>query len=121
MLTSSSHLAAEGAAEATTVPPAVQGPPSSPGRSAAVKKVTNAMPMFNLPDENWRPVSFVDLNRAGTPDAVLWNQLAAALVLYPHHVMLIGTAVLPRSPMCRERSSARDSSGRTPFKSAQAW
>jgi hypothetical protein len=61
--------------------------------------ITNALAMFNLPDVNWRPVSFADLNGDGKPDLVLRNQATGvAVVLYQDGVTVIGAAVLPAVP-----------------------
>jgi uncharacterized repeat protein (TIGR01451 family) len=58
--------------------------------------ITNALPMFSLPDVNWRPVSFADLNGDGKPDLVLRNQASGvAVALYLDGVTVIGGAALP--------------------------
>ena len=58
--------------------------------------ITTALPMFSLPDVNWRPVSFADLNGDGKPDLVLRNQASGvAVALYQDGVTVIGAAVLP--------------------------
>jgi glucose/arabinose dehydrogenase len=58
--------------------------------------VTNALPMFNVNDVNWRPVSFADLNGDGKPDLVLRHQLSGvAAVIYLDGVTVTGAGLLP--------------------------
>jgi glucose/arabinose dehydrogenase len=61
--------------------------------------ITNALPMFNPMDVNWRPVSFADLNGDGKPDLVLRNQVSGvSVVIYLDGVNAIGYGLLPTVP-----------------------
>ena len=74
--------------------------PSTDGVSYAILmsglNVLSALPMFNVNDVNWRPVSIADLNGDGKPDLVLRHQLSGvAAVIYLDGVNATGAGLLP--------------------------